>query len=113
MYFFFFSSRRRHTRSPRDWSSDVCSSDLDRKAGVHALVGRSVAHRRDSLAGVHRAGALAVSLERGLVLPDREDGELVGLADALHHLTAEIAVLFTGRLPVALEERYAFRRGRG
>src|SRR3989440_4377763 len=34
--FFFFSSRRRHTRSDRDWSSDVCSSDL-----VHIL-----AHRR-------------------------------------------------------------------
>src|SRR6266702_5930154 len=28
--FFFFSSRRRHTRWPRDWSSDVCSSDLQR-----------------------------------------------------------------------------------
>src|SRR2546421_4232609 len=29
-FFFFFSSRRRHTRSDRDWSSDVCSSDLYR-----------------------------------------------------------------------------------
>src|SRR5206468_8875645 len=28
---FFFSSRRRHTRSDRDWSSDVCSSDLARR----------------------------------------------------------------------------------
>src|SRR6266511_4140529 len=28
MTFFFFSSRRRHTRFSRDWSSDVCSSDL-------------------------------------------------------------------------------------
>src|SRR5690625_6541849 len=28
---FFFSSRRRHTRWPRDWSSDVCSSDLSSK----------------------------------------------------------------------------------
>src|SRR5438105_9372433 len=28
LFFFFFSSRRRHTRSTRDWSSDVCSSDL-------------------------------------------------------------------------------------
>src|SRR2546421_260350 len=28
---FFFSSRRRHTRSDRDWSSDVCSSDLSRR----------------------------------------------------------------------------------
>src|SRR5437868_1867852 len=27
-FFFFFSSRRRHTRSKRDWSSDVCSSDV-------------------------------------------------------------------------------------
>src|SRR5207247_8224182 len=33
---FVFSSRRRHTRSTRDWSSDVCSSDLGREgAGVH------------------------------------------------------------------------------
>src|SRR5439155_10546738 len=31
---FFFSSRRRHTRWPRDWSSDVCSSDLDRGDGA-------------------------------------------------------------------------------
>src|SRR5947207_9494202 len=30
--FFFFSSRRRHTRSLCDWSSDVCSSDLDSSA---------------------------------------------------------------------------------
>src|SRR5439155_13675495 len=32
---FFFSSRRRHTRWPRDWSSDVCSSDL--AAGAERL----------------------------------------------------------------------------
>src|SRR5206468_4827693 len=31
-FFFFFSSRRRHTRSDRDWSSDVCSSDLSDEA---------------------------------------------------------------------------------
>src|SRR2546422_3222748 len=30
---FFFSSRRRHTRCSRDWSSDVCSSDLDTPRG--------------------------------------------------------------------------------
>src|SRR5438067_9814573 len=29
IFVFFFSSRRRHTRSKRDWSSDVCSSDLE------------------------------------------------------------------------------------
>src|SRR5207302_4258810 len=37
IFFFFFSSRRRHTRFSRDWSSDVCSSDLD-KAVVQAAV---------------------------------------------------------------------------
>src|SRR5690606_39899589 len=32
--FFFFSSRRRHTRFSRDWSSDVCSSDLKSTSNV-------------------------------------------------------------------------------
>src|SRR5690606_39370498 len=36
---FFFSSRRRHTRFSRDWSSDVCSSDLSSKLGnIYALM---------------------------------------------------------------------------
>src|SRR6266536_6513816 len=34
MISFFFSSRRRHTRSTRDWSSDVCSSDLTPPGGL-------------------------------------------------------------------------------
>src|SRR5215813_12592811 len=49
MVLFFFSSRRRHTRCGRDWSSDVCSSDLQgrqlpaiKPAG---LVGRRLVHR--------------------------------------------------------------------
>src|SRR2546422_6247870 len=33
---FFFSSRRRHTRCSRDWSSDVCSSDLLAEGRAHA-----------------------------------------------------------------------------
>src|SRR5207248_6898935 len=37
-FFFFFSSRRRHTRSYGDWSSDVCSSDLDEDAECFHLV---------------------------------------------------------------------------
>src|SRR5690349_22599182 len=36
-FFFFFSSRRRHTRSLRDWSSDVCSSELSRDGTRHGL----------------------------------------------------------------------------
>src|SRR3712207_9025513 len=34
LFFFFFSSRRRHTRYWRDWSSDVCSSDLFLSLGL-------------------------------------------------------------------------------
>src|SRR6266496_5481376 len=37
---FFFSSRRRHTRSLRDWSSDVCSSDLVREPIAEWVRGR-------------------------------------------------------------------------
>src|SRR5215469_18231848 len=38
-FFFFFSSRRRHTRSLRDWSSDVCSSDLAKVSRRAARIG--------------------------------------------------------------------------
>src|SRR5207253_5787182 len=47
---FFFSSRRRHTRWPRDWSSDVCSSDL----GCHAWARLAPRH------GERRLGELAL-----------------------------------------------------
>src|SRR5436309_10340654 len=43
---FFFSSRRRHTRFSRDWSSDVCSSDLaGGHAGLHAAAHRGIEQR--------------------------------------------------------------------
>src|SRR3712207_8131531 len=38
---FFFSSRRRHTRYWRDWSSDVCSSDLDKRMLIAQPASRS------------------------------------------------------------------------
>src|SRR5690606_41210468 len=56
--FFFFSSRRRHTRFSRDWSSDVCSSDLDlpllngqRKASELLNIGYFAQHQMDALDG--------------------------------------------------------------
>src|SRR5206468_7154936 len=42
----FFSSRRRHTRSDRDWSSDVCSSDLPEP--VTKIVAVSATRRTDA-----------------------------------------------------------------
>src|SRR2546430_7260445 len=43
--FFFFSSRRRHTRFDCDWSSDVCSSDLAARAAITRAI-RAVVDRR-------------------------------------------------------------------
>src|SRR5690625_1681416 len=43
MSVFFFSSRRRHTRWPRDWSSDVCSSDLTQPIGMVLYVALIIA----------------------------------------------------------------------
>src|SRR3712207_8742613 len=57
--FFFFSSRRRHTRYWRDWSSDVCSSDL---VGARAL--RGGGHRRRTHG---RGGGLLEQLRRHVV----------------------------------------------
>src|SRR5204862_2794222 len=48
VYAFFFSSRRRHTRSLRDWSSDVCSSDLQWQSRR--------ASARDRAPGGHQCG---------------------------------------------------------
>src|SRR5439155_25277400 len=74
---FFFSSRRRHTRWPRDWSSDVCSSDLRSKliaecsAGVPPAVGRASSHAQQ----LNRS----CSLRRRLLFQgcSRGSGELV------------------------------------
>src|SRR5207248_6313811 len=62
--FFFFSSRRRHTRSYGDWSSDVCSSDLRSLAAL-------------ALRGVSKHGALRRShaSRRALTRPPPDEGE--------------------------------------
>src|SRR5207247_5774084 len=69
-FVFFFSSRRRHTRSTRDWSSDVCSSDL-----TYVAAGGHVGPRRLRLDLRARElqigngdGVRAVEIERLVVL---------------------------------------------
>src|SRR5262245_63728489 len=62
-YVFFFSSRRRHTRCLSDWSSDVCSSDLQQNA---------------LLCGVRSArGDVVVTLDDDLQHPPEEVGKLL------------------------------------
>src|SRR5947209_8455435 len=69
IFLFFFSSRRRHTRYWRDWSSDVCSSDLER--GLQAALDE----RHDV---EHRLARLArhVVLREGAVLTAAPDAHL-------------------------------------
>src|SRR4030043_1469180 len=76
--FFFFSSRRRHTRCSRDWSSDVCSSDLylegDRSHAFRLL--RTVKNRFGptqelGVFEMQEAGLLEVSNPSALFLAER------------------------------------------
>src|SRR6266498_5117203 len=52
-FFFFFSSRRRHTRCGRDWSSDVCSSDLHFVSATTQELPRSAREAVEALRGRH------------------------------------------------------------
>src|SRR6266576_1934990 len=77
--FFFFSSRRRHTRSLRDWSSDVCSSDL---AGLVVTQGGDDVVVNG--AGLGERVRMPVSLLRRKFLNGSLEGnEAVGLEETL------------------------------
>src|SRR5207248_7560300 len=85
---FFFSSRRRHTSSYGDWSSDVCSSDLELELG--ADVDREAARRRPlHLAPQH--------------LPRRDLHRLVVVVDEVAH--HERRLLEPGHRPRSEERR--------
>src|SRR5215204_6874781 len=63
--FFFFSSRRRHTRSLCDWSSDVCSSDLDGR-----ILGKVTSRAPAAAAALAALAALAEDPERHVEPPE-------------------------------------------
>src|SRR2546426_9355016 len=69
--FFFFSSRRRHTRLQGDWSSDVCSSDISKHELLLLLVG-----------GVFVIEALSVIFQ---VASFKSRGKRVFLMAPIHH----------------------------
>src|SRR6266542_4581904 len=79
--FFFFSSRRRHTRCYRDWSSDVCSSDLsrDQASGATASHARS-ARRRRSAGALARNSAIAHAKSAAPVESIRARGLALGIS---------------------------------
>src|SRR6266850_1812509 len=62
--FFFFSSRRRHTRLQGDWSSDVCSSDLaGYKAGALVMAIMDPYGNEAALSAIAKAGVTAFAME--------------------------------------------------
>src|SRR5690606_40198758 len=86
--FFFFSSRRRHTRFSRDWSSDVCSSDLHPRFPARANIG--------FLQIVNRQFAKLRVFERGV-------GETLACG------TGACAAVVAGRLRGLLDEKVEVR----
>src|SRR2546422_3501324 len=73
-FFFFFSSRRRHTRCSRDWSSDVCSSDL-------IFLGAGEHRYHEALGNIAAAAPDRVAVE--FMFTDRVEHRLLAGADAL------------------------------
>src|SRR6266550_5200381 len=63
MIIFFFSSRRRHTRCSRDWSSDVCSSDLAPAQTRHAKVKITVPANGATVSGPVKVVLVATGVE--------------------------------------------------
>src|SRR2546422_9292601 len=90
-FFFFFSSRRRHTRCSRDWSSDVCSSDL--MAAIQAsqrlreVIAQAVARKLEvepgALAFRERKVGVAADWERAVPF-----AQAVELAETTHGVLA-------------------------
>src|SRR2546427_12792536 len=81
MLFFFFSSRRRHTRFDCDWSSDVCSSDLI-IAPISGLIertkfyeGRLISAQTDLLTVIHQVDPMYIvgSAPENYLLQRRRD----------------------------------------
>src|SRR5699024_11850117 len=87
-YCFSFSSRRRHTRSKRDWSSDVCSSDLVRNEVIQ-------------IANIFRATIIDVSTKSlTLAVIGQESKD-----DALEKLLCEFGILELVRTGMVALER--------
>src|SRR5690606_40862443 len=95
---FFFSSRRRHTRFSRDWSSDVCSSDL--------VASRFLHHRPHPLRSQATARPLPAGTWTGQHVLDGQAGPTLGQGVKL---ATENDV---GRTPARSEERRVGKGGR-
>src|SRR5690606_39812902 len=81
---FFFSSRRRHTRFSRDWSSDVCSSDLE--AERERLEAERASEEANRINAANQAAILRLMNELQTVA----EGDLTHEATVTEDITGEI-----------------------
>src|SRR5699024_6211751 len=118
----FFASRRRHTRSKRDWSSDVCSSDLGAGLqGAGHVAGRDHRAQRQghALAGDEAVGGQRVAVHLRVVVAGYVDaGALLGDGDPAHrsgierdHLAAAHRPQQRGRVRDVVGQRDPLLRG--
>src|SRR5205809_6525656 len=83
---FFFTSRRRHTRCSRDWSSDVCSSDL-------CLPAENPGHVRGVRADADRAGREELEIRARAESPVRRRAGQIGRASCREREEMSVVVV--------------------
>src|SRR5207247_4120917 len=103
--FFFFSSRGRHTSSTRDWSSDVCSSDLERGRSLRPR-DFVVLLRSLTAVSIYEQALEGIGLSTFVVggrsyYARREVRDVVNLLKTIHHPLDDLAVASTLRSPFA------------
>src|SRR5690606_40244682 len=81
--YFFFSSRRRHTRFSRDWSSDVCSSDLRRFDKYEFCVRTHCLFQRRQVGCVHKVENDLVPAENFVKKPKRAAVSIIAQNDVV------------------------------
>src|SRR5438105_10208766 len=105
--FFFFSSRRRHTRSTRDWSSDVCSSDLRREPSSVLLAFQRLSVFANATLQIVEQIAIAI---RDGIDERRQDGQRlarISLKKAIDQLGRDCMFNLVARRRGLIDERAA------
>src|SRR5690625_5735799 len=97
---FFFSSRRRHTRWPRDWSSDVCSTDIQAMKRIREMapglpllipgVGAQGGNARDVITAAGTSAPMIINSSRAIIYASSEADFAEAAADAARKFNQDL-----------------------